>query len=83
VLAYAILPTYVSKEASGRVNTALNILHQGVAVSVQWLIGVAMQLWQSVNGRHPVEAYRLAFGANLMEQLFAFVWLLLPSIEPA
>lgn len=42
VLAYAILPTYFSKEASGRANAALNILHVGVAFSVQWLIGVAI-----------------------------------------
>jgi nitrate/nitrite transporter NarK len=81
VLAYTILPTYFSKEASGRANAALNILHVGVAFSVQWLIGVAIDLWPSVNGRHPVEAYQFAFGANLIVQSIAFIWFLVPSTE--
>jgi MFS family permease len=81
VLAYAILPTYFSREASGRANAALNILHVGVAFSVQWLIGVAIDLWPIVNGRHPVEAYQLAFGANLVVQSIAFIWFLVPPME--
>ncbi len=81
VLAYAILPTYFSKEASGRANAALNILHVGVAFSVQWLIGVAIDMWPSVNGRHPVEAYQFAFGANLIIQSIAFIWFLVPPME--
>jgi MFS family permease len=81
VLSYAILPTYFSKQASGRANAALNICHLGVAFAVQGLIGVAIDLWPSVSGRHPVEAYQFAFGANLIVQSLALVWFLLPPIE--
>lgn len=81
VLAYAILPTYFSKEASGRANAALNLLHVGAAFSVQWTIGIVIDLWPSVNGRHPVEAYQFAFGANLIVQLFALAWFVSPSIK--
>jgi len=79
VLAYAILPTYFSKEASGRANAALNILHVAVAFGVQGLIGVAIDQWPNVHGRHPAEAYQFAFGANLVVQSLAFGWFLLPS----
>lgn len=79
VLAYAILPTYFSKEASGRANAALNMLHVAAAFSVQWLIGVAIDLWPSVNSRHPVVAYQFAFGANLIVQSLALAWFVLPS----
>lgn len=68
-----------SKEASVRANAALNLLHVGAAFSVQWLIGIAIDLWPSVNGRNPVEAYQFAFGANLIVQSLALAWFVLPS----
>ncbi len=74
VLSYAILPGYFPKEASGRANAALNLLHLSVAFGVQWLTGVVIDQWPSQDGRHPAEAYRTAFALNLAVQVVAFAW---------
>lgn len=81
VLSYAILPGYFPKEASGRANGALNLLHLGVAFGVQWLIGVIIDLWPSQQGHHPVDAYRTAFALNLVAQAIAFMWFVLPQLD--
>jgi MFS family permease len=79
VLSYTILPGYFPKAASGRANAALNLLHLTVAFAVQWLTGVIVDLWSSVDGRHPVEAYQAAFALNLVMQVAAVAWFALPA----
>jgi predicted MFS family arabinose efflux permease len=74
VLSFAILPGYFPKEVSGRANAALNLLHLSAAFSAQWLTGVIIDQWPSAHGRHPVVAYRVAFGLNLAVQAMAFGW---------
>jgi predicted MFS family arabinose efflux permease len=74
VLSFAILPGYFPKEMSGRANAALNLLHLSAAFSAQWLTGVVIDQWPSADGRHPVVAYRVAFGLNLTVQAIAFAW---------
>ncbi len=81
VLSYAILPGYFPKEASGRANAALNLLHLSVAFAVQWLTGVVVDQWPSHDGRHPVEAYQAAFGINLALQALAFVWFVAAGVR--
>jgi len=74
VLSYTILPGYFPKEASGRANGALNLLHLSVAFGVQWLTGVVIDQWPSQEGLHPLEAYQAAFALNLVVQAIAFAW---------
>jgi predicted MFS family arabinose efflux permease len=81
VLSYAILPGYFPKEASGRANAALNMFHLGVAFGVQWLIGVIIDQWPSQQGRHPIDAYQVAFALNLVIQAIAFAWFVLPQFN--
>ena len=42
---YAALATGFSASSSGRVTTALNMLVLGTAFALQWVIGVALDLW--------------------------------------
>ena len=78
VLSYTILPGYFPKAASGRANAALNLLHLATAFAVQWLTGVIIDLWPSVDGRQPVAAYQSAFALNVVMQIAAVGWFALP-----
>ena len=78
VLSYTILPGYFPKAASGRANAALNLLHLTTAFAVQWLTGVIIDLWPSVDGHRPVEAYQSAFALNIAMQVAAVIWFALP-----
>ncbi|NOU05292.1 MAG: MFS transporter [Hyphomicrobiaceae bacterium] len=80
VLSYAILPGYFPKEASGRANAALNMLHLGTAFTVQTLVGFVIQAWPTINGRPPDVAYQTAFGVVLAAQTIAIMWFVVSSI---
>lgn len=82
VLSYAILADTFPKAVSGRANGALNLLHVGMAFSIQAGLGFIVELWPLENGRPPVVAYQWAFGFNLSLQAAALVWFALASIPP-
>ena len=79
VLSHTIIASYFPKEASGRANTALHLLHLGAAFIVQWGTGVIVDLWQVRNAMHPVEAYQAAFAVNIVMQAGAMIWFVLPD----
>jgi predicted MFS family arabinose efflux permease len=83
VLSYAILPGYFPREASGRANAALNLLHLSVAFGVQWLTGIVIDQWPNHAGRHPIEAYQAAFALNFVLQALAFAWFALSRTNVA
>jgi MFS family permease len=79
VLSYAILPGYFPKEASGRANAALNMLHLGAAFAVQTIIGFVIQAWPTIDDRPQEAAYQAAFAMVLAAQIIAIVWFVLSS----
>jgi MFS family permease len=78
VLSFASLAELFAKEASGRANAALNLLHVGGAFLVQCLTGFVVALWPAHNGYHPAIAYHTAFAVNLALQVSALAWFLMP-----
>lgn len=78
VLSFAMLPEYFPKEMSARANAALNILHLSSAFLLQAATGAVVDLWPTVNGRPPVEAYQAAFGASIALQVLALGWFVWP-----
>jgi MFS family permease len=81
VLAAAVLSQFYRSEASGKVNAAIGTLQLGFAFAVQWFIGVALDFWPSDQGRHPVEAYQMAFATILSVQALAFAWFIAPALS--
>jgi MFS family permease len=79
VLSFASLAERFAKEASGRANAALNLLHVGGAFLIQCLTGFVVALWPEHNGHHPPIAYQTAFAVNLALHVSALTWFLLPS----
>ena len=82
VLSFASIAELFAKEASGRANAALNLLHVGGAFVIQCLTGFVVALWPEQNGYHPAIAYQTAFTVNLAMQVSALSWFLLPSRAP-
>jgi predicted MFS family arabinose efflux permease len=80
VLSFAILPGYFPKEASGRANSALNLLHLSAAFAVQWLVGVVVGQWPEHDGRPPATAYQTAFLLLLALQVLACAWFALAPL---
>jgi len=74
VLSFAILPEYFPKEASGRANSALSLLHVGGAFLLQYATGVIIEQWPQTAGKYPVEAYQMGLGTALALQVAALVW---------
>lgn len=79
VLSYATLAEYFPKEASGRANAALNILHVGSAFAIQCATGLIIEQWPLVEDHYPVEAHRCAAGIMLMLQSVALIWFCLAA----
>ncbi len=79
VLSHTIIASYFPKEASGRANTALHLLHLGAAFVVQWATGAIIDLWQIRNAVHPVQAYQMAFAVNFVMQAAGLIWFLWPD----
>ena len=82
VLSYAILADNFPKAVSGRANGALNLLHVGMAFSIQAGLGFIVELWPLEDGPPPFVAYQCAFGLNLALQAAALVWFALASTPP-
>ena len=79
VLSFASMAALFAKEASGRANAALNLLHVAGAFLIQCLTGFVVALWPEHNGHHPAIAYQTAFAVNLALQVSALSWFLLSS----
>jgi MFS family permease len=78
VLSYAILADYFPKELTGRANGALNLFHIGAAFAVQYAIGLVVQQWIPEAGHYPESAYQTAFALNVVVQLAAWIWFMVP-----
>jgi hypothetical protein len=77
VLSFASIAELFPKEASGRANAALNLLHVGVAFLIQCLTWFVVALWPEQSGHHPAIAYQTACAVNLVLQVGALAWFLL------
>jgi MFS family permease len=80
VLSYALIADLFPREAAGRANAALNVLHIGSAFAIQAGIGVIVGLWpRDLDGHYPPNAYQAAFVVIVVMQLVALLWFLHPS----
>jgi MFS family permease len=79
VLSYAILSEYFPKQASGRANAALNLLHVGAAFLLQSLTGLLIEQWPSESGRYPIDAHQTAMAIGLLLQVGAVIWFALST----
>lgn len=75
-LPYAILSGHFPAALTGRVVTAANVFMFFASFAFQWGIGALLPLASAAGGRHPPEAYALAFGLAGSLQLAAVAWLL-------
>jgi MFS family permease len=78
VLSYAILAEYFPKELTGRANGALNLFHIGAAFAVQYATGVVVQQWIPDAGHYPENAYQTALALNVVFQIAAWIWFMMP-----
>jgi hypothetical protein len=78
VLSYAILADYFPKELTGRANGALNLFHIGTAFAVQYATGIVVQQWIPDAGHYPEVAYQTAFALNVVFQIAAWIWFMMP-----
>ena len=81
VLSYAILADYFPKELTGRANGALNLFHIGTAFAVQYATGIVVQQWVPDAGHYPEVAYRTAFTLNVVLQVAAWIWFMMPRVS--
>lgn len=82
VLSYASLASYFPREASGRANAALNLLHMGGTFVLQSATGFIIEQWPQADGRYPVEAHQAALAIGLALQLAALLWFAAPRQHP-
>jgi MFS family permease len=81
VLSYAMIADLFPREATGRANAALNVLHIGGAFAIQAGIGVVVGLWpRDMQGHYPPDAYQAAFLILIALQLMGLLWFLRPSL---
>ncbi len=66
---YAIVAQSVPSHLTGRVSTSFNLLVFLLAFAVQWGLGGVLSLWDAQQGSYPEQAYRYAFGLNLLLQI--------------
>jgi MFS family permease len=78
VISYSILAEYFPKEISGQANSALNTLHIGGAFVIQAGIGMIVGHWTSHGGHYPAIAYKVAIGINVLIQVLALIWFVMP-----
>jgi MFS family permease len=78
VISYTVIAEFFPKEISGQANAVLNTLHIGGAFVVQTTIGVIVNRWASQGGHYPAIAYEVAIALNLVLQIFALGWFLIP-----
>jgi MFS family permease len=76
VLSFAILAQYFPREASGRANAALGVLHVGAAFALQSLAGLVIAQWPQTDGHYPSEAHQAAMVVGIGLQLVSLGWFL-------
>ena len=74
VLSYASVAEYFPRDLAGRANAALNVFHIGGAFLLQDLTGAIIGYWTIEGGHHPLIAYKVAFGVDLVLQAVAWLW---------
>ncbi len=79
VLSFAILAQYFPKEASGRANAALGVLHVGAAFGLQSLAGLVIAQWPAADGHYPAEAHQASMALGLALQIATLAWFLSPK----
>ena len=79
VLSYAILAEYFPKQASGRANAALNIMHVGMAFVLQYVTGLVIEQWPVANDHYPASAHQCAMSLTLVLQVASVAWFGLAS----
>ena len=83
VVSYSITPLLFPQASVARANSALNVMHFGIAFAVQNLIGLIVNLWSPLaDGRYPAAAYGTAFLTVAVMHamaLFWFVWRSAPA----
>jgi MFS family permease len=79
VLSFAIIAEYFPPELAGRANGALNVLHFSWGFLAQFGTGWILSQWPLEGGHYPLWAYQIAFGANVVLQLIALGWFVLPD----
>jgi hypothetical protein len=78
VLSYSMLADLFAADMIGRANSALNVLHLGMAFVIQSVIGVVANLWRpDTIGHYPKIAYQAAFAVPIGLQVLALLWFLL------
>jgi sugar phosphate permease len=75
-LNYAIMAQSFPSHLAGRVNTGQNLLVFVGTFAAQWGMGVVINLWPSIEGRYPQDAYTAAFGTMLALQVIGVGWLI-------
>lgn len=81
-LLYAALGTHFPTHLFGRVSTALNLMAFVGAFSLQWGIGVVVDLFVAVDWS-AANAYRAGFAIMALLQLLAWIWFALESRRQA
>lgn len=81
-LSCAIIGDYFPAELVARANAGLNVLHFAGAFVVQYGTGLILQYWLPQGGHYPLIAYQVAFGVNIVLQIAALIWFVVPWLGP-
>jgi nitrate/nitrite transporter NarK len=83
-LCYPVLSQHVPQRLIGRANTALNTFFFIGAFTLQYTVGVVIDVFAPAgSGNYPVIAYQVAFGAMVTIQIVSWLWLMIPPRQSA
>ncbi len=83
-LCYPLLSQHFPPRLIGRANTALNTFFFIGAFTLQYMVGLVIDMFPTeASGHYPVLAYQLAFAAMLAAQIASWIWLLIPPRQAA
>jgi nitrate/nitrite transporter NarK len=78
-LCYPMLSQHFPQRLIGRANTALNTFFFIGAFTLQYMVGLVIDLFPTeASGHYPVIAYQLAFAVIVVAQIASWIWLLIP-----
>jgi len=75
-LAFSIISHSFPVQLTGRATTALNLLAFTTAFGSQWLFGIILNQWDTVDSGYAPEGYVRAFSIFLILQVLGFSWML-------
>jgi MFS family permease len=78
VISYSILAECFPTEITSQANSALNTLHIGGACIIQGGFGMVVGHWTADGGHYPAMAYKVAIGINVLIQILALLWFIIP-----